>query len=70
MMQSDPSTASNNVVLVQTRLSPCEHDRLEDWRRSQPRIPSISDALRVLLRHALHAERRPRGAGLMNAPTK
>jgi hypothetical protein len=59
MMQSDNSIASS-VVLVQTRLSPGEHDRLEDWRRSQPRIPSISDALRVLLRHALEAE--PRAA--------
>jgi hypothetical protein len=59
MMQSDTSIANNNVVLVQTRLSPCEHDRLEDWRRSQPRIPTISDALRALLRHALDAERRP-----------
>jgi hypothetical protein len=58
MIQPDTPSGSN-VVLVQTRLSPGEHDRFEDWRRSQPRIPSISDALRVLLRHALDAERRP-----------
>jgi hypothetical protein len=58
MIQPDTSSGSN-VVLVQTRLSAGEHDRLEDWRRSQPRIPSISDALRVLLRHALDSERHP-----------
>jgi hypothetical protein len=58
MTQCDTSSGSS-VVLVQTRLSLGEHDRLEDWRRSQPRIPSISDALRVLLRHALDAQRRP-----------
>jgi hypothetical protein len=55
MPQSDTSSASG-VVLVQTRLSAGEHDRLEDWRRSQPRIPSTSDALRVLLRTALNGE--------------
>jgi hypothetical protein len=56
MIQSDTSSVSS-VILVQTRLPPDEHDRLEDWRRSQRRIPSVSDALRALLRQALDAER-------------
>ena len=51
-MQTDPTTV-NSAVLVQTRLSSGEHNNFENWRRSQPRIPSISDALRVLLRQAL-----------------
>ena len=54
MLQPDNSSV---VILVQTRLPPDEHDRLEDWRRSQRRIPSISNALRVLLRQALDADR-------------
>jgi len=31
--------------------------RVEDWRRSQPKIPSRNEAIRLLLRRALDAER-------------
>ena len=30
---------------------------LEDWRRSQPKIPSRNETVRLLLRRALDAER-------------
>jgi hypothetical protein len=30
---------------------------IEDWRRSQPKIPSRNEAVRLLLRRALDAER-------------
>jgi len=30
---------------------------VEDWRRSQPKIPSRNEAVRLLLRRALDAER-------------
>jgi hypothetical protein len=38
-----------------------EVDRLDDWRRLQPTIPPRSEALRELIRRALHAEDRQHG---------
>lgn len=31
-------------------------DRVEEWRRKQPRIPSRSEAIRLLVERALDAE--------------
>jgi metal-responsive CopG/Arc/MetJ family transcriptional regulator len=38
---------------VQVRLSGPLYQRLEDWRRSRPKIPARSEALRELLERAL-----------------
>jgi hypothetical protein len=42
---------------VQLRLGPL-FDPVEDWRRSQPKIPPRSEAIRELVRLALSAPRR------------
>jgi hypothetical protein len=34
------------------------HDRVEAWRRKQPKIPPKSEAIRELLRRGLQAEER------------
>jgi hypothetical protein len=35
--------------------------RIEDWRRSQPRIPTLSEAIRVLVKSGLDAKEQPKG---------
>jgi len=35
--------------------------RIEEWRRRQPRIPTWSEAVRILVEKALDEEERPRG---------
>lgn len=42
---------------VQLRLGSL-FDLVEDWRRSQPKIPPRSEAIRELVRLAIEAERR------------
>jgi hypothetical protein len=49
----DPQKGNGGAVLVRLRGS--LYDQLEDWRRSQPEIPSRSEALRCLLAQALTA---------------
>jgi hypothetical protein len=41
-------------VAVQTRFPADEFDKLEDWRRAQPKIPSRPDAVRTLIRLGLN----------------
>jgi antitoxin component of RelBE/YafQ-DinJ toxin-antitoxin module len=53
-MQND-----DNLSTVQTRVDRELKARFHNWRRSQEQIPSISDALRVLLQKALDAEHAP-----------
>jgi hypothetical protein len=47
----DASTPNGNAIHVRLRGSLFE--RLENWRRSQSKIPSRSDALRLLIERAL-----------------
>ena len=49
---------SQGAAAVQVRLRGALYLALENWRRSQPKIPPRSEALRVLLERAL-AERQP-----------
>jgi hypothetical protein len=49
----DPDNENGGAVFVRLRGS--LYNRLEDWRRSQPKIPSRSDALRSLIERALAA---------------
>jgi metal-responsive CopG/Arc/MetJ family transcriptional regulator len=46
---------------VQVRLQGSLYERLENWRRSRPKIPARSEALRQLLERAL-AEHQPGAA--------
>jgi hypothetical protein len=50
-MMNDPE----NGAAVQVRLSGSLFERLEDWRRSRPKIPHRSEALRWLIERALAA---------------
>jgi hypothetical protein len=45
--------AENGGAAIHVRLRGSLFDRLEDWRRQQDKIPSRSDALRVLIEQAL-----------------
>jgi metal-responsive CopG/Arc/MetJ family transcriptional regulator len=45
-------------VAVQARLNGRLYEAFENWRRSRPKIPARSEALRELLEHAL-AEHQP-----------
>jgi hypothetical protein len=42
-----------NGSAIQVRVRGPLFDRLENWRRSQPKIPSRSEALRALIERAL-----------------
>jgi hypothetical protein len=50
-MHDDPQTGS----AVQVRISGPLFERLENWRRSQVKIPARSEALRSLIEQALSA---------------
>jgi hypothetical protein len=50
--------ADENLVLVALRVSRAQLDKVEDWRRSQRRIPCLTGAVRALLDVALDAETR------------
>jgi hypothetical protein len=41
------------VIAVQVRLRGSHYAALEEWRRTQPKIPSKSAALRMLIEYAL-----------------
>jgi hypothetical protein len=47
------SDHSINAGAIQGRVPDPLFDRLEDWRRSQPKIPSRAEALRLLIARAL-----------------
>jgi hypothetical protein len=47
----------DDLTAVQARLGVQLKARFENWRRAQDEIPSISDALRLLLEAGLDAER-------------
>jgi hypothetical protein len=46
---------SINAGDIQGRVSDQLFERLEDWRRAQPKIPSRAEALRLLIERALPA---------------
>jgi hypothetical protein len=46
-------TPEENRCAIQVRLCGSLYERLENWRRSQPKIPARADALRSLLERAL-----------------
>jgi hypothetical protein len=45
--------SSETGAAVQVRLRGPVFTLLENWRRSQPKIPARSEALRILVEHAL-----------------
>jgi hypothetical protein len=47
---------SINAGALQGRVSDQLFERLEEWRRCQPKIPSRAEALRALVERALAAE--------------
>jgi hypothetical protein len=49
------SKYSINAGDIQGRVPDQLFERLEDWRRSQPKIPSRAEALRLLIERALAA---------------
>ena len=46
-------TPEENRCAIHVRLRGSLYDQLENWRRSQPKIPTRSDALRLLIERAL-----------------
>jgi hypothetical protein len=60
MQKSSASGNRSQNAAVQLRLGPILKS-VEDWRRSQPKIPPRSEAIRELVRLALEAAQR-RGA--------
>jgi hypothetical protein len=49
---------ATKMTPLNTRAEQPLHDKVEAWRRRQPKIPPRSEALRELLRRALQAEER------------
>jgi hypothetical protein len=43
---------------VQARFDGPDFARIEDWRRAQPKIPPLSEAVRILVKRGLDADRR------------
>jgi hypothetical protein len=64
----DDTNASTRAA-VQVRLEGPLYQALEDWRRSQPRIPARSEALRELLERALaeHSDADGKASGPLGA---
>ena len=56
---SSPETCV--AAAVQVRLSGAALTSLENWRRSQQKIPARSEALRILVERALAEDNRPPG---------
>jgi hypothetical protein len=52
-MSNTADTSAEPCAAVQVRLQGQLHRALENWRRSQPKIPARSEALRELLERAL-----------------
>jgi hypothetical protein len=57
MQNSSACSNSRQNAAVQLRLGPL-FELVEDWRRSQPKIPPRSEAIRELVRLALNATQR------------
>jgi hypothetical protein len=57
MQKSSASSNRRQNAAVQLRLGPL-FQQVEDWRRSQPKIPPRSEAIRELVRLALDATQR------------
>jgi Arc/MetJ-type ribon-helix-helix transcriptional regulator len=51
---------AEEMTAVQVRLNDSELEAIENWRRSQRKIPSRSEVMRILLQRALQAEKRER----------
>jgi metal-responsive CopG/Arc/MetJ family transcriptional regulator len=49
----------DSKIPVNARYDQSLLERLDDWRRRQPKIPARSEALRELVRRALNAEEEP-----------
>lgn len=49
---------TTKMTPIATRAEQPLHDRVEAWRRRQPKIPPKSEAVRELLRRGLQAEER------------
>ena len=52
---------TDGLAAVQVRLSGAAFTSLENWRRSQQKIPARSEALRFLVERALAEDDRPSG---------
>ena len=46
------------ATAIQTRFDGPDFARIEDWRRSQTRIPPLAETVRMLVKRALDADRR------------
>jgi hypothetical protein len=57
MQKSNGCSNRQQTAAVQLRLGPL-FELVENWRRSQPKIPPRSEAIRELVRLALSAPRR------------
>jgi hypothetical protein len=51
----------NNDAAIQVRINGTLFDQLENWRRSQKKIPPRSEALRLLVKTGLDVVARPSG---------
>jgi hypothetical protein len=47
---------STNLIPLTTRVEPTLRAAVHDWRRQQPTIPPLSEAVRELIRRGLQAE--------------
>jgi hypothetical protein len=52
----DEVMTETGLVMCTARLPEHQWARLENWRRAQPKIPSTTEAIRILLERALAAE--------------
>jgi hypothetical protein len=52
-MTTDTDISAEGCAAVQVRLEGPLYIALENWRRSQPKIPARSEALRALIERAL-----------------
>jgi len=46
------------ATAIQTRFDWPDFARIEDWRRSQARIPPLAETVRMLVKRGLDADRR------------
>lgn len=53
MMTTYKHSAREDRSAVQVRLAGSLYEKLEDWRRTQPRIPHRAAAIKMLLERAL-----------------
>ena len=48
-------TEKSSTVTLTLRMDETQKERVEQWRREQTRIPSVTEALRILLDRGLEA---------------